>query len=338
FNAIGFSCCYLIFACERTRDFERARQWCERLSTMSAQLGDRSLFAVCRTHYGGLLTLRGAWADAERELTPATKELAATRPGLVGDALARLGELRRRQGRLEEAEALFAQAEPHPLARLGQSELALDRDRPLDAVELAAAFVDHFGGRRRLEQAAALEVLVRAYTALGRLDEAAASADALGELADAAVSAPLRAATELARGIVAAAIGEYDAARRLLTTARDLYAENHLPFEAAHARLQLADALTALGRDEAATAERTRARRELARLGVADRRRGGGPLTPRELEVLRLVGEGLSDAEIAARLVVSEHTVHRHVANVRTKLGVGSRAAAAAKAARSGLL
>jgi DNA-binding CsgD family transcriptional regulator len=54
--------------------------------------------------------------------------------------------------------------------------------------------------------------------------------------------------------------------------------------------------------------------------------------------VLRLVGEGLSDSEIAQRLVLSEHTVHRHIANVRTKLGVPSRAAAAAKAARSGLL
>jgi DNA-binding NarL/FixJ family response regulator len=54
--------------------------------------------------------------------------------------------------------------------------------------------------------------------------------------------------------------------------------------------------------------------------------------------VLRLVGAGLSDGEIAERLVLSEHTVHRHVANIRTKLGVGSRAAAAAKAARTGLL
>ena len=61
-------------------------------------------------------------------------------------------------------------------------------------------------------------------------------------------------------------------------------------------------------------------------------------LSARELEVLRLVAEGLSDAEIAERLVLSRHTVHRHVANIRTKLGLASRAAAAAHAARLGLV
>lgn len=61
-------------------------------------------------------------------------------------------------------------------------------------------------------------------------------------------------------------------------------------------------------------------------------------LTERELEVLRLVARGLSDGEIAERLVVSPHTVHRHVANVRAKLGEPSRAAAVASAARLGLL
>jgi pimeloyl-ACP methyl ester carboxylesterase/DNA-binding CsgD family transcriptional regulator len=65
---------------------------------------------------------------------------------------------------------------------------------------------------------------------------------------------------------------------------------------------------------------------------------GDSELTARELEVLRLVAEGLSDAEIAERLVLSPHTVHRHVANIRTKLGLASRAAAAAHAARLGLL
>lgn len=63
-----------------------------------------------------------------------------------------------------------------------------------------------------------------------------------------------------------------------------------------------------------------------------------GPLSEREREVLRLVADGLGDAEIARRLIVSPHTVHRHVANIRTKLGQPSRAAAAAYAAREGLI
>ena len=60
----------------------------------------------------------------------------------------------------------------------------------------------------------------------------------------------------------------------------------------------------------------------------------GADLTKREVEVLRLVAAGRTDAEIAADLVLSPHTVHRHVSNIRTKLGVPSRAAAAAWMAR----
>jgi len=61
-------------------------------------------------------------------------------------------------------------------------------------------------------------------------------------------------------------------------------------------------------------------------------------LTKRELEVLGLVAQGMSNQEIAATLVLSEHTVHRHVANVFGKLGVSSRAAAVAQAAKLDLL
>jgi len=65
---------------------------------------------------------------------------------------------------------------------------------------------------------------------------------------------------------------------------------------------------------------------------------GVGELSGREREVLRLVAEGLSDSDIAERLVLSPHTVHRHVANIRRKLGLRSRSAAAAAAARAGLI
>ena len=60
-------------------------------------------------------------------------------------------------------------------------------------------------------------------------------------------------------------------------------------------------------------------------------------LTPREREVLRLVAQGLSNPDIARRLFLSEHTVHRHLANILRKLGLSSRTAAAAWAARAGL-
>jgi len=63
-----------------------------------------------------------------------------------------------------------------------------------------------------------------------------------------------------------------------------------------------------------------------------------GELTAREREVLRLIVDGLSDEAIAERLVLSPHTVHRHVANIRSKLRQPSRAAAAAQAIRDGLI
>src|SRR3712207_6051767 len=65
---------------------------------------------------------------------------------------------------------------------------------------------------------------------------------------------------------------------------------------------------------------------------------GRAGLTPRELEVLQLVAQGMSNGEVATSLVISEHTVHRHVANVLGKLGVSSRTAAVAQAARLALL
>src|SRR5881397_387208 len=124
--AIGFSCCYLIFACERVRDFERAGQWCERVARMAEGWNIRALRAVCRDHYGTVLILRGEWSEAEVVLSEAAAAT-AVRPGEGKDVLARLAELRRRQGRTEEALALLGQAEHHPLAELSQAAIALER-------------------------------------------------------------------------------------------------------------------------------------------------------------------------------------------------------------------
>ena len=172
----------------------------------------------------------------------------------------------------------------------------------------------------------------------------------------------MRASASLAAGYVAFADGSHDAARRHLEDAVDLFLQSGAPFEVARARIELARTLGALGRADAAHEEAQRAidllmelhaELEIARARTlqeslkADAVRAEtaasvpaatAGLTAREREVLRLVADGLNNQEIAERLFVSEHTIHRHVANIFGKLSVSSRAAAVAQAARRGLL
>jgi tetratricopeptide (TPR) repeat protein len=113
---IGLSCCYMIAACERVRDYDRAVQWCARLKVFCEKWGLRPLFAVCRTQYASICMWRGTWLEAEQELIAAGDELAASRPAMTPDAVVRLAELRRRQGRLTEAGLAVR---PGRLARAG---------------------------------------------------------------------------------------------------------------------------------------------------------------------------------------------------------------------------
>ena len=164
---IGLAGCYLIAACDRVRDHERAVQWCDRLKEYSRKWGLRPLFAVCRTQYASVCMWRGDWDEAERELTSACDELAICRPAMTTDGLARLGELRRRQGRLDEAAALV-----RPERRASD---CLARTRgggartgdPQSAAELADRHLRRMPARNRTERAAALELLIRARTASG---------------------------------------------------------------------------------------------------------------------------------------------------------------------------
>ena len=166
---IGLACCYLIAACERIRDYERAVQWCDRLKAFCAKWGLRPLFAVCRTQYASVCMWRGAWEEAERELTSAADELAACRPAMTGEGLVRLGELRRRQGKLDEAMALFERGGSHPLASLGRASVMFDRGDFKTGADLAERHLRRLPAKNRTERAAALELMVRACVEQGRI-------------------------------------------------------------------------------------------------------------------------------------------------------------------------
>jgi DNA-binding CsgD family transcriptional regulator len=351
---VAWACCYVISACERVRDYERAAEWCDRVGDFCGR-HDIFLLNICRAHYASVLSWQGRWKEAETQLNEAVGGLRASRPPMVGDALARLGELRRLQGRVAEAEELFARAESHTISLLGRAQLALDRGEPAEAAELADRYLRRFPERGRVERSAGLEVAIRAFASAGELDR---SEDALSELRGIAARArtrPIQAALYASAGALAATRGDHNAARCCFEDAIDLLAACDARYEAGRVRLDLAATLHAQGRQD-------RARREIKAAILAFREIGAdaecaraeamlenrhasptvdGPLarlSARELEVLGLVAHGLTNHDIAQRLVLSEHTVNRHVANILRKLGLNSRTAAASLAGRHGLV
>jgi len=167
----------------------------------------------------------------------------------------------------------------------------------------------------------------------------------------------LRASVSFSEGLVAAVTDDHESARHHFEDALHLLRRTRAPVEAERARLELSRSLHALGRihaaereahaalerleDIGASVEIARARLLLDAISVREPDEPGRlrtPLTARQVEVLRLVAAGLGDKDIAARLTLSEHTVHRHVANIYVRLGCSSRAAAVAQANRLGLL
>jgi ATP/maltotriose-dependent transcriptional regulator MalT len=360
--AIGLANCYMISACERVRDYDRAEQWCTRLKAFCAKWGLHPLLAVCRTQYASICLWRGTWLEAERELQSAREELAASRPGMTGEALVLLAELRRRQGRLIEAGEILNQTHASGTALLVRADLALDFKDHRSAAELAARYLRRIPAENRTDRAYGLELLVRALTHLGQWDRAKSTLAELSEIATLVATAPLRASASFAAGSLALAEGKPDTARQHFEDALDLFLRCGAPFEVARSRIGLAGGLMKLGRrddavDEAhrafhlftelnAQVEAAKAKELLEGLRAAadqeSESRSTSPghqqLSKREVEVLRLVSEGLNNQSIAQRLFLSDHTVHRHLANIFGKLSVNSRTAAVTQAVRKGLL
>ena len=209
------------------------------------------------------------------------------------------------------------------------------------------------------QRAAAFELLVRVQALLGEHTRARQALESVRKLTAIANTLPLRAAMSFSAGVLAIADQHYAEAMACLEDAVDLYQRCGAPYECARARLELAGVLVMLGRLERAKVETMLAHRALEQLSSAlyasraaallhdiSRRireadanmDGGRQLTERQLDVLRLIARGLSNREIAATLFVSEHTVHRHVANILQRLDLPSRAAATAYATSHNLI
>jgi ATP/maltotriose-dependent transcriptional regulator MalT len=349
-ETVVYTCCDMLNACELASDLERATQWCQVADDFVADYGCPFLYAECRIFYGSVLSANGRWDDAERELAAGARITEGSCPGLHARALVRLANLRVRQGRLEQAEQLLRSVGEDSEA---EAEISLSTAALLLARGEAAAASRILEQRLRQSEehrshlVGVLDVLVDAYLATERLDEAGTAARRLA--AEAAAGNPRMKATATgARGRVLLADGD-GAAATTLEAALGMWASLALPFEAARTRFDLARALAGHGPDIAidharralAAFERLGASREADRaaaflrsLGIVPRAgtKRTGLLSSREREVLELLGAGLSNPEIAARLHISRKTASHHVSNILAKLGLRNRAEAAVHA------
>jgi DNA-binding CsgD family transcriptional regulator/predicted negative regulator of RcsB-dependent stress response len=335
--------CEMLKACEIAGDLRRATEWVRVVDEFTDHYGCPFVYASCRMRYGSLLVAKGQWPQAEQELRAALRLSGGAGPRLETEALARFADLRLRQGRLEDAEALMSGVHDELAAGLTIARVRCARGESVVALlERYEAQSAHQVGR-----AAGLAMLVDAYLAELQLGPANSAAKQLDALAQAGRGGTTGALAALAAARVATAEGELDRALFELTRALDLFARLDMPLETAQTRLELARAQASDSR-HAAVAEARRALTMFDELGATtdadtaaallrslgatgrSRPRRVAALTKREEEVLHLIGLGLTNPEIAQRLYISRKTAAHHVSNVLVKLGLRNRSEAAA--------
>jgi DNA-binding CsgD family transcriptional regulator len=331
-------------ALEGAGDLARLGRWCEAARAAAARCGSPHLLARVQTAQGQLMLRSGDWPGAERALLGAVRELRRSRPGLTAPAYARLGELRALQGREEEARALLQRSGVHGL--VGSGRLALAASDAEAAVELAERFLRHLPEEALIDRFPGLELLARAQLRAGELSSAEHNVGAAERIA-AACGTPFAAGVARLLGAeLAACRAEARAARVAAEEAVAAFDAAQTPSHEAQARAALAAALAALGRAGQADRERESARSTFAAIGALgelERLRLPPPLelaglTTREAQILRLIADGRTDAEVARQLALSASSVQRNVVSLRAKLRLPSRAAATAYAARAGLI
>jgi DNA-binding CsgD family transcriptional regulator/tetratricopeptide (TPR) repeat protein len=347
----GIVYCSTIAFCRGVYELRRGREWtaaltrwCERQPEMVAHRG------LCLVHRAEIMTLEGAWRDALEELRGLGERFGqgVLNQRALGHAAYQQGDVHRLRGELGAAEAAYRAASR--LGREPQPGLALLRLAQGDGDAAAAAIRRALGERTQpLERAALLPAAVEIMLAGADVEAARRAAGELQEVAERQGSDALEAMAAQAQGAVALAEGDARAALVALRRAWRAWQELEAPYEAARIRVLVGLACRGLGDRDGEEMELDGARRVFEQLGARPDLAGVealtrvtaaktvGGLTAREVEVLRLVAAGQTNRQIAAALGISGHTVRRHLQNVFARLGVPSRAAAAAFAVQHGL-
>lgn len=334
--------CTVIHVSHELGDWGRMRAWTDALERWASPLSRTFMYSsVTRVHRLELAGAEGDWEKVVAGMAGPSASLVGSHGWLAGAGFRELGDVLRRRGRTDDAVAAYARArelgmEPQP----GEAWLAHAAGRSGEAATALRATLE---GEGPLERARLLLPAVEIGLAAGDDELAARAGDELRESAAFFGTPGLIASARHAEGLLALAHGRPIESVAALTSALTTYREQRLRYAVAQVHEHLASARRALGEDRAADADTATALAIYRELGaVPDVERLSthtppGGLTAREEQVLGLVVSGASNREIADDLVISVKTVSRHLANVYTKVGVGSRTAAAAWAHAHGI-